>query len=243
MDGPQVRCSNCGALAAPEAEWCGQCWLPLTPSESRDAARDTGPSDPPPPRPSGPVPPHQSEPVPRPVTGTTVPLASSVIERAPDGLTWRCPSCGRANPIDERVCAWCGTPFAHLLRDPEVQRSTSVTPAAAVMRSLVLPGLGHWSLGRRADALSRFVISAWSLGAALMILTTGASSRGPLALVTVFLLALGALWASSALDAYRIASGLDPIVSQRMLLWGSAGLVLFSVVIGALLILPSGGGR
>jgi hypothetical protein len=110
-------------------------------------------------------------------------------------------------------------------------------------RSIALPGLGHWTLGRRAEAVSRFVIAVWLLGAAVMILTAGSTTLGAVALAAVFLVAFLVLWATSALDAYRIASGVDPLVSQRMLLWGSAAVVLASVLVGAIMILPTGGGR
>jgi hypothetical protein len=41
------------------------------------------------------------------------------------------------------------------------------------------------------------------------------------------------------LDAYRIAKGEDPVVSTRMLLWGSAALVVLSTLIATLVTLPA----
>jgi hypothetical protein len=43
----------------------------------------------------------------------------------------------------------------------------------------------------------------------------------------------------SAIDAYRIASGEEPLVSSRGLLWASAGLVVLSVLIARFVTLPS----
>lgn len=58
----------------------------------------------------------------------------------------------------------------------------------------------------------------------------------------LFLLFLGAsvaIHVLSAVDAYRIASGDQPILSSRALLWTSAGLIVLSVLIGTFVTLPA----
>jgi hypothetical protein len=58
----------------------------------------------------------------------------------------------------------------------------------------------------------------------------------------LFLLFLGAsvaIYVLSAVDAYRIASGEQPIVSSRALLWTSAGLIVLLVLIATFVTLPA----
>ncbi|MDP9297371.1 MAG: hypothetical protein M3O98_01700 [Actinomycetota bacterium] len=88
-DGEERRCPRCGALVSVDAEWCGQCFMPL---------RRTEPA--PGPRPSTPV----------------VPAEATAERRAP---AWPCPTCGHENPIELDDCAVCGTSFAALMRSDE----------------------------------------------------------------------------------------------------------------------------
>jgi hypothetical protein len=45
-----------------------------------------------------------------------------------------------------------------------------------------------------------------------------------------------ALYAVTAVEAYRLAQGGDPIVSSRVLLWGVVSLILVSVLVAAAVI-------
>ncbi len=107
---------------------------------------------------------------------------------------------------------------------------------------MVLPGLGHWMLGLRADAVARMVMFGWAFGA-LVVLAVSRFGKGGLgATMPLFLLFLGssvAIYVLSAIDAYRIASGDVPLVSSRTLLWASAGLVVLSVLIASFVTLPA----
>jgi hypothetical protein len=213
MDEAEMRCSNCGALVSAEADWCGQCYEPLR------------------------------KPTARPVSAPAVdPHRPSAIERAGGDVTWRCPGCGRQNPIAEPACASCGTPFERLFREPA--RAPAIDPSVALMRSALLPGLGHWSLGRRADAVARFVLVAWLFGTATALLAARSGrALGPVStLVALFVGSLAALWVTSAWDAHRIASGRDPLVTARTLLWGSVAVLMVSALVGTLVILPAARG-
>jgi hypothetical protein len=107
---------------------------------------------------------------------------------------------------------------------------------------MLWPGLGHWKLGRRTDAVGRFVMFAWSF-TALMILLVSRFGRGGLGpTLPLFALFLGAsvlIYVVSAMDAYRLAAGNEPLMSSRTLLWTSAGLVFLSVVIATFVTLPA----
>lgn len=85
------RCAACGALAAADAEWCGQCFASLRAPDP--ALAPTAPS-----------------------TQTASPTVAGE-RRAP---YWPCGLCGAENPLDADVCTTCGTPFAQVMRvDPE----------------------------------------------------------------------------------------------------------------------------
>jgi hypothetical protein len=201
------RCPHCGALVAADAEWCGLCLVSLR------------------------------EPAPPP--STTV-LTAGATERPTEGRArrpvWRCPTCEAENVLDAYVCAVCRTPFGRLFEEPGPAPAVSRQTAAAW--SLVLPGLGHWLLGRRADAVARFVLAAW-IGGMLIVLLSSGSGQGGLgiaaSLVAVFGLAAVALWAEAVVDARRVAAGVPPVMTSRMMLWACVALVGLSILIATIL--------
>jgi hypothetical protein len=155
-------------------------------------------------------------------------------------LAWTCPVCDGRNPIEANECSTCGTPFSRLLEEPA--EHPDVDPQTAAVWSLALPGLGHWKLGRRTDAVARFAMFGWAFGALLILLVSrfGKGGLGPT--FPLFLLFVGAssmIYVLSAVDAYRLASGDPPVVSSRTLLWTSAGLVFLSVLIATFVTLPA----
>jgi hypothetical protein len=110
------------------------------------------------------------------------------------------------------------------------------------MWSMVLPGLGHWRLGRRGDALARFAVFGWTFGSLVILLISrfGKGGLGPT--MPLFLLFLGGsvtVYVLSAMDAYRLAGGDPPIVSSRALMWGLVGLIVVSILLATFLILPA----
>lgn len=218
------RCPACGALASPDAEWCGLCFSPLERSGARIEAA----------RPATVTP-----------TGTAGPKAirgtsGGAIEVDGGTLAWTCPVCETRNSIDANACSVCGTAFGRLLAEPRA--ASQIEPQTAAVWSMLWPGLGHWKLGRRTDAVGRFVMFAWSF-TALMILLVSRFGRGGLGpTLPLFALFLGAsvlIYVVSAMDAYRLAAGNEPLMSSRTLLWTSAGLVFLSVVIATFVTLPA----
>jgi hypothetical protein len=155
-------------------------------------------------------------------------------------LTWTCPVCEERNPIEATACAVCGTPFARLFEEP--RPGPRIDPQTAAVWSLVFPGLGHWKAGRRFEAIARMVLFAWTFGTLAVLLATrfGKGGLGPtLPLFVLFLAAAAAVYVLSAVDAYRVAGGDQPLVSSRVLLWSSAALVVLSVLIASFVTLPA----
>jgi hypothetical protein len=89
-------------------------------------------------------------------------------------------------------------------------------------------------------------VFTWTFGTVLVLLVSrsGTGGLGPAAsLFWLFLAASVALYASSAGDARRIASGEEPLVSSRVLLWCTVGLVVLSILLATFLALPAAQGR
>jgi ribosomal protein L40E len=208
------RCPNCGALVTAQAEWCGQCFTVLGRS---DVSSGTAAS-----------------------TVATVNVEHGGLEIEDGHATWTCPACEARNPIEASVCSTCGTPFAQLFREDDER--PAMDPQSAAVRSMVFPGLGHWKLGRRADAIARFAMFGWSFGALMILVVSrfGKGGFGPtFPLFVLFAFASATIYVLSAIDAYRLASGEEAIVNSRTLLWASAGLVVLSVLIASFITLPS----
>jgi hypothetical protein len=157
------RCPTCGALASADAEWCGQCFSPLEcvgPRTEADAPATSAP------------------------TGTAGPYAirgrsGGAIEVGGGTLAWTCPVCETRNPIEANACSACGTPFGRLLAEPEAP--PEIEPQTAAVWSMLWPGLGHWKLGRRTEAVARLAMFAWSFGALMVLLVSrfGKGGLGP----------------------------------------------------------------
>jgi hypothetical protein len=148
--------------------------------------------------------------------------------------------CGNRNPIEFDACAACGTPFGRLFQEPE--RRPEIAPGRALAWSLVVPGLGHWKVGRPVDGFARTVLFLWTVVTVIVIVGSRSGKGGLGATAGLFLLFLGAsvlLYGLSAVDAYRIASGERELVTSRILLWGSAGLMLIAAALAALVTLPA----
>lgn len=213
------RCPSCGALVSAGAEWCGQCFTPLGRTDvgdHTDRARDGG------------------------VHAGSVSATARGLEVRQGKPAWTCPVCEAQNPIEAAACSTCGTPFARLFEEPADR--PIVDPQSAAAWSMALPGLGHWKLGRRADAVARVVMFAWAFGALLVLLVSRFGSGGLGPTLPLFLLFLGsavAIYVLSAVDAYRIASGETPLVGSRTLLWASAGVVVLSVLLASFVTLPA----
>jgi ribosomal protein L40E len=214
----QVRCPSCGALISPGADWCGQCFAVLRPAEATTLPTNAALGR----------------------AATTEDPVRGGLEIEGGRPTWTCPACEARNPIEASVCATCGTPFARLLQEEDER--PEMDPQSAAVLSMVFPGLGHWKLGRKGDAIARFAMFGWSFGALMILVVSriGKGGFGPtFPLFVLFAFASAAIYVLSAVDAYRLASGEEPLVNSRTLLWASAGLVVLSVLIASFVTLPS----
>jgi hypothetical protein len=235
MSQPDVRrCPSCGALATRDAEWCGQC-LTVLAEPARSAT--VGPVEVRQPGPSGNGAALDSVTLGSPAPPTELGHAIENDRAMAEGPSWTCPACGEGNPLALDECTVCGTPFKALFRGEE--RQVNLDPRSATTSSLLLPGLGHIRLGRVAEGVARLVLFAWAVAtAAMVVLSAPAEGLGPLGLLAaMFVAAALVVYVLSAVDARRAAEGLEPVLSTRALLYGSAGLVLLSMAsLGALIL-------
>lgn len=195
----KVRCPSCGAKNAPGAEWCGQCLkrFQAPPPPPPAAAPAEAPATPAPATGSQPAAPATDQPI------------KPGVERAgfrstEEGILWRCSSCENENPLESPACSVCGTAFADSMRPPGPERPQR-DPGATAMISLFFPGAGHAYLGMWAQAIARAVVSAWVTLMAVFFAIGGKSGSMPAAIL-YGLVAFG-LWAITAHDAFREASG------------------------------------
>jgi hypothetical protein len=228
------RCSTCGGLLGEGAAWCGQCLTPVDPGQRRV---EESPADPqaealPRPAPNGEVGGNGLAPGDQAIAGgpTRPKKASGRFRAVGEGLLWACPQCDMENPLDASACVRCGTSFRDLFQEGPAR--PKIDPARAAALSLMFPGLGHRALGRGAEGLARAVVFLWTLGMVLAIFVgAGGLTAGPFRLLLLVLIAAAAfVYGSTAADARRVARGDAPIMTSRMLLYGSTGLMFVIVV-------------
>jgi hypothetical protein len=210
------RCPDCGALASPDAEWCGQCFRSLVdPDREPEPERDREP---------------ETEPSPQ--HATVAAARAAAPGDSPVSPVWPCPACGNENPIELDACAVCGTTFAALMRRDDAP--PKVDPTDALKASLVFPGLGHRKVGRGLDGLARGVLFAVLAAMAATMFISGVTTSGTFGVFAVFLGAALLVYVGSAFEAYRLADGGQPFVSSRALLWATVVVVLGSVLLLAI---------
>jgi predicted RNA-binding Zn-ribbon protein involved in translation (DUF1610 family) len=212
-----MRCPACGALVSSDADWCGQCLRPL---------REPGPIA-------------ASEPAAASVgvgsAGSTQVGSTAVTDAARP--TWPCPACGKDNAIELDACELCGTSFATLMRQDDAP--PQVEPKDALAWSLIFPGLGHRKVGRGLDGLARGVLFAMLFAMSLVIVVSGVTSSGLMGVFLLFMTMSLAVYFGSAYEAHRLAQGDAPLVSARVLLWVTVGVIMMSVVLLALTVVTA----
>jgi hypothetical protein len=207
--GAARRCPDCGALASPDAEWCGQCFRPLVETQSEPQ---------PEPRPAA-----------RSLTVGTAPGGAPGDEASPRAPIWPCPTCGNDNAIELDACAACGTTFASLMRQDEAP--PTVDPTDALTTSLLFPGLGHRKVGRGLDGLARGVLFIVLASMAATMFISGVDTPGAFGVFSLFLGGALLVYIGSALEAYRLADGGQPFLSSRALLWSTVVVIIGSVLL------------
>lgn len=228
-----MRCANCRGLNRDDAKWCSQCLMRFDkPAGGVLGAEATViPALPLVPTPQSPAesPPLSYSEVDPAADRTIGAVASSAHEGgAGVAATWRCTVCLNENPLTADICSSCGTGFFDVLRSTTSKRlGVKGNPAVAAALSII-PGAGHVYLRRIGEAAARLMIAVWWAGTALAV-----SGRRPATLMVrvLFWLALVALAAISAFDAYRQADDPDATstLSSRLLLYWSLGMLVILV--------------
>ena len=209
--GADRRCPDCGALASPDAEWCGQCFRSLAepqPQPQLEAA---------------------AEPAPHHAVVAAGRAEGGTAERPVRAPVWPCPACDHENPIELDACAVCGTTFAALMRQADAP--PTVDPVDALKASLLFPGLGHRKVGRGLDGLARGVLFAVLASMAATMFISGVTTSGTFGVFVLFLGAALLVYVGSAFEAYRLAEGGEPFVSSRALLWATVVVIIGSVLL------------
>ncbi|MEX0991841.1 MAG: Ran-binding zinc finger domain-containing protein [Actinomycetota bacterium] len=241
------RCPNCGALVSPDAEWCNLCFASLKVPEAEvpdptQAAAGPSPSD------TGPAsaadlvtievdieevddtePPAPEPAVAGPAPGSQIAEREAAEEEAAASTVWQCPVCDEENPLEANTCMMCGTPFGRLFEEPEEQ--ATMEPNRAAMLGL-LPGLGHYKLGRGGEGFARAFAFAGCLGMALLfLLSVSGTGSSRLLILSLYFIAVIFLIGESAMECYRIASGEPQLIPGRLLIWGFVAVFGLSVVL------------
>ena len=155
--------------------------------------------------------------------------------------TWICPACDTANPIEATVCSRCGSAFTSFLSEgTEPPAPKPVPQGRAVTLTAILPGLGHWSMGRTGLGLARGLLYVWTLSLSLLLLIRPPSAGGAVVRLVgvVFLLAAAGVWVVSMMETMRLVEGDDrPVLPPKALTWVAAGLsvILFMGLLGSAL--------
>ena len=215
------RCPKCGGLNPAEAEWCGQClerFIARTPPPPPPAPGTTG-------TPGSPEAPEAAS-----STATTTAPGPVVAQKrgaftvTEEGIRWTCSRCDTENPLEESICAVCGTTFADSMRPPDDRPVRD--PNTVAMYSLFFPGAGHWHLGLKGAAVARGVLSAW-----VVFVAVAAAVAGSTLMAVAFGLAAFALWALAAHDGYREARGeADAVIlKSRTFVYVVIGLLVLMV--------------
>lgn len=145
----------------------------------------------------------------------------------PSPVGWPCAVCGASNDLSLDACAVCGGSFARLFR--EHADSPVIEPRQAAFSSLVFPGLGHARAGHGAEGIGRALVFVLLFGAGLLLVLSG-SNGGPALMAVGFIGLALALYAVTAVDAYRLAAGVPQLVSARLLLYGTSVLLVLAAV-------------
>ena len=203
-----VICPNCGARNAAGALWCGQCYRPFAQeSEGTDAER----------------------PAPE-ITATadgqiSMELPLPKAPRISEG-TWVCSVCGTSNPLADSYCAACGSSIFEAFKREERRQ---VDPRSAVLRAVLLPGLGHAYAGQTLLGMSGGALAARSLLLGAVFIVLGFVAVG----VLLVLVGVG-VWGIGVLDAFRWARGeTSEVVLRPRVLTALVGAVLLVLIIVA----------
>lgn len=211
-----MKCPGCGARNAEAAAWCSQCYAPFGTDDHTDH-REQAPVAAPSP---------SAEVVPRARPATLV-AGDARFRRSEEGVDWCCVACDAWNPLERSTCAVCGTSLSAALQEDEPPDPERVSLAAIVVASVLLPGSGHFLLGRQAAGIGRLILYVvWAAGG-LALLSAAAGADGSVLPALPLLTGAFVLLATSVLDAMALRRGdvTTEILSVRALLWLTVGVI------------------
>ena len=229
------RCAFCGALNAPDAEWCGLCLRQFPPEEISVISSPADTED----TSDGPARGEQpgAEQSPRPPAAVAEPTARKFAPAqkgafvvTETGITWKCERCETPNPLEAQVCSVCGTTFADVVRPKDTRPERDPNTAALV--SLFLPGAGHMYLHLWPQGIARAIVNLWVAGVFLVAALAGGQSKATTLAVTFGAIAT-ALWGINAHDAWREArsEGDQAILKGRIFLYLVLGLLMLLFIL------------
>lgn len=229
-----MRCPACGASNSDRAEWCTQCFQDL---RTPEPPASEGPTPDPSASEARPLDPSAAEvrtPGPAADAQAAVPDVTQRDVRTVDGeIEWRCARCEAWNPLMFASCATCGAErqgFGDPTRPPAPDPASRTQ---LVVASVLLPGLGHILARRTGTGTGRLILAVtWVLGAVLLS-TSGAGTLP----VASLLFGVAVVWAGTLHDVLGLFDGGRELLTSRVLLWLTGGVI---VTLLATLFLTSG---
>jgi len=89
------------------------------------------------------------------------------------------------------------------------------------------------------EGLARGILFTILAGMAVLVALAGTSSGMLSAVLALFVILALVVYLGSALEAYRLAQGAEPLVSARALMWATVAVVMLSVLMLAMSVIAT----
>lgn len=222
------RCPSCGARNAARAPWCTQCYAAFDGDDASAVAvrgEPAGAAD----EGDGHGPAGAAD-----ASGTASGAGRDVRQDEHGEVEWRCATCQGWSPLEAATCTVCGTPRRGFGEAPGVEPPDE---QRTVLRSALVPGLGHMLAGRVGSGIARAVLGlGWLVGGAALLVSAARAGSGVWAALPL-LAGAGAVWVLTVFDARSLARGSShEYLDGRTLLWlvvGVTSLLVVMLTLGA----------
>jgi len=140
---------------------------------------------------------------------------------------WTCSVCENTNPLTESLCSVCGASIFDAFKEPPPEPRD---PRRALIRGLVVPGLGHFYARQALLGVSVAALALIGVVLGIVLIQHGVKLAG------LGLVLLGvAVWLTGALDAYRWArQEPDEILLRPRVLTAIMAVVLIVLIAAAM---------